>query len=202
MENKIIYNVYFLGSPSVGKTSIIKRLLDIPIDPMEGVTIYKVITEKTFTFKGESFTTSLIDTAGQERYQDYVYKTLHSIKPDIIFLVYSMNEISSFEDIDKFYERLQTDVGVDGTNLILIGNKKDLINDIQVQHSEAKTYASKRKMRFFEVSAKTGENISDLCQLIPEILSKIKKKPLPTEEQLNRNTVNLDSSAKPAYCCF
>ena len=44
--------------------------------------------------------------------------------------------------------------------MLLIGNKCDLSNDKQVNTESAQEFANEKKMEFFEVSAKTAEQVN------------------------------------------
>ena len=48
----------------------------------------------------------------------------------------------------------------DGTKIMLISNKADLENEREVPCKVGKKFAMENQMCFFEVSAKTGENVN------------------------------------------
>jgi GTPase SAR1 family protein len=53
---------------------------------------------------------------------------------------------------------------------MLVGNKLDLANERVVQYREGQALANKYDIPFMEVSAKTGENITDVFVKIGELL--------------------------------
>ena len=55
---------------------------------------------------------------------------------------------------------------------ILVGNKLDLIYQRTVTYEEADCLADEFKMKYFEVSVKTGENMQRLCNYVYFNLSK------------------------------
>ena len=48
-----------------------------------------------------------------------------------------------------------------GTEIILLGNKIDLVNEIAVNHEEAELIAKKHNIPFFKTSALNAENLDD-----------------------------------------
>ena len=56
--------------------------------------------------------------------------------------------------------------------MLLVGNKKDLIDDRKVTYDEGADLAAKLKLAYFETSAKTRENVDSVFS---QILIKIKE---------------------------
>ena len=46
--------------------------------------------------------------------------------------------------------------------MVLVGNKSDLADKRQVSTEEGRELAEKYEMKFYETSAKTGENVNDI----------------------------------------
>ena len=53
--------------------------------------------------------------------------------------------------------------------MFLIGNKQDIDYQRTVKYDEGKNYADLTKMEFFEISAKTGENIEQMFTSIAKV---------------------------------
>ena len=53
---------------------------------------------------------------------------------------------------------------------MLIGSKLDLIEEREVQYNEGKEFADKNGMQFYEVSAKTGENVEQAFNHMIELI--------------------------------
>lgn len=100
-------------------------------------------------------------------------------------LVYSILNPKSLEQL----KQIRTDIirmSIDGTPqkpAIIIGNKKDMETDREVPYADGHNFASKSGYQFIEVSAKTGENITDAFHMITreilkyrESLPELKKK--------------------------
>ena len=97
----------------------------------------------------------------------------------IVFVVYDISVKSSFDNIPKWINFIKT---IENTTLVLCGNKLDL-TDRQVTKEEGKTLAQKEGISFFEVSAKTDENIKNMFY---NVVSE-----LPTFSENNPNKENL-----------
>jgi hypothetical protein len=86
-------------------------------------------------------------------------------------LVYSIDSFSSFENLNFWYNSIKEQL--DGKNYILaiVGNKKDLINDIIVTEEQGKNYANDVKGVFRLISAK--EEQESINKLFDELLDDI-----------------------------
>jgi GTPase KRas len=77
-----------------------------------------------------------------------------------IILVYSVTSRQSFENIQSFFDGVRHARGDIHCPIILIGNKSDLTSERVVQTVEGEKLAAKLQLdRFFETSAKTGQNV-------------------------------------------
>ena len=91
MSKNYSINCMFLGESGVGKTSIIRRLLDQDFDENLQSTIgidIKFFHQISFDNKEEDdskISLKILDTAGQETYHAFIKGIIH--KADIIFLV-------------------------------------------------------------------------------------------------------------------
>lgn len=66
--------------------------------------------------------------------------------------------------------------------MVLLANKCDLENKI-VTTVEGRRMAEQYKIPFFEVSAKTGENVTNAFESLANIIyQRVKSKPTPQEE--------------------
>ena len=81
--------------------------------------------------------------------------------------------------------------------IIMVGNKSDLIEQRKVSEEEAINYAKEEKIEYIETSCKTGENIKKAVSILCENILKIK--------ETGDNSFMLDSSAfmppKKKKCC-
>ena len=84
----------------------------------------------------------------------------------------------SFENIRNWTESIKTHLSseVNNTPVIIIGNKIDLV-EREIKTDEAEKYCNDLGFKYFETSAKTGENVSETIKyLVKEVLKKNIKK--------------------------
>ena len=100
------------------------------------------------------------DTCGQETYRSLIsnfYKT-----SSLAFILYSITDRKSFEDIEKWVKELRTNCSPD-IKIILIGNKNDLEEYRIISKSEGENLCKKFGFEYFiETSAKTGINAKEI----------------------------------------
>ena len=116
----------------------------------------------------------ILDAAGQERYRT---KSSTYVKGShCIILGYDVTDRQSFEQIRKYwYNFVMANKGGDSPLMYLVGNKIDKPDRV-VSDEEGKSLANDLNMKYFGVSAKTGENVDILFDDI--VNSLIKKYPI------------------------
>ena len=118
--------------------------------------------------------------------------------------MHSIDKRESFKDIDLWIKELKSKSSPD-IKIILVGNKTDLIDVRQVSYEEGAKYLEQPGItRFFETSAKTGENIQNIFKDVAIILYKdfIKygdEKELLRSESLQ--TEKSDMKTQKKSCC-
>ena len=114
------------------------------------------------------------DTAGQERFRNqYITYVKGS---DCIILGYNVTDRQSFKQIKNWYNFVMKNKGGDLPLIYLVGNKIDLIEEREISDEEGISLANDLNMKYFGVSAKTGENVDILFDDI--VNSLIKKYPI------------------------
>ena len=74
----------------------------------------------------------------------------------LAIIVYSVDNLKSFKDIDFWIKELKSNSSPD-IKLMLIGNKKDLIEERQVQYDEGKKIANDYGFYYFSETIYTQE---------------------------------------------
>ena len=116
------------------------------------------------------------DTAGQEKFRGLIPSYVRNAS--IVFVVYDISVKTSFDNIPKWINFIKT---IENTTLVLCGNKIDL--NREVNKEEGEELAKKEGIQFFEVSAKTNENIKNMFYNVVV--------DLPTFAENNANKENL-----------
>ena len=153
MRHKLV----FIGNYSVGKTSIIKRILEDSFNENYESTIGIDYHTKNINYKETIFKCQIWDTAGQERYKSLIPAYLRGAS--IIFIVYDINKESSLIDAQSWITFIRNN-WQGKSKLILIGNKIDLERKISFENGSE--FAKKENLIFFETSAKSNENIYNM----------------------------------------
>ena len=153
------YKIVFLGDQSVGKTSLIHRFIYDSFEESYQATIgIDFMSQKMFV-EDKVIILNLWDTAGQERFKSLIPSY---IKDSAVAIVcYDITSKESFDHVEKWIEDARA-LRDDDVLLILVGNKSDLEDRRQVSADDARAYAEKANLMFFETSSKTGSEVKTL----------------------------------------
>jgi small GTP-binding protein len=169
-RDAIDVKVVFLGSASVGKTSIICRAVSDEFDKNMPSTIGACYTSKEVEMAGTLINLQMWDTAGQERFRTLA--PMYYRNALIALLVFSITDEQSLTDVKTWAEEMREQAEGMPT-IFVIANKIDLEEERRVQPPEAANLAKELGAFYSEVSAKTGKGIDELFIRV-------------TEEALNR----------------
>ena len=95
------------------------------------------------------------DSAGLERYRALIPSYVRGAS--IIFIIYDISSKDSFNNLGTWINFIKQ-VNTDNSLVILCGNKID--SERRVTTEEGRIIANKENLLFFEVSAKTGDNVN------------------------------------------
>ena len=152
---------------------------------------YPTIEERlnlTYNYEGKPVEIELLDTAGEDDYQNMLDVWIEY--GQCILLVFSLTSKSSFNELDGIYKRIRKIKG-DKVYLVMVGNKSDL-RGREVQNEDAIDKAKKWNISYLETSAKTGNNIMNILDIL---LNKIEKdNKLIEEDKTKSSDVTGDNS--------
>ena len=149
-----------LGNSNVGKTNIINNFLGLQFTDKNITTIGIDFKIKNVILENNSkLKVKIWDTAGQERFRSMAFNFLKNIQG--ILLIYDLTDESSFISIDRWINNLENKLDMKNVPIILVGNKNDKEDERKVSYEEGLKYAQKYNFKFFEMSAKTGENVNE-----------------------------------------
>ena len=97
------------------------------------------------------------DSAGLERYRALIPSYVRGAS--IIFIIYDISNKESFDNLGTWINFIKQ-INTDNSLIILCGNKTDLNRKVTTQ--EGKILANKESLKFFEVSAKNGDNVNKM----------------------------------------
>jgi small GTP-binding protein len=164
--------VILLGEPGVGKTNIISRYLSGSFNQSSNPTIGSTFGEKIIKKEGVTYSLKVWDTTGQERYNSIT--KLFVKGSHIVILVYSIDNLQSFEKINFWYNYIKEELQEGKYILGILGNKRDLYEFEVVSEEDGKKLAQKKNAVFGLVSAKIDVNgiINYFDTILEEYISK------------------------------
>ena len=148
-----------LGDAEVGKTSIIKSLIEKEFDseclPTIGIDKFE---KKECLDGGKEIKLIVWDTSGQERFRSIALKALKHI--DGIVLVFDVTNRQSFDNLDDWITIIRKNFL--NPIVILCGNKTDIDKEEwKVGRREIERLAIHESWKYFEISAKNMDGIDD-----------------------------------------
>ena len=156
----INYKVVIVGKSAVGKSSLLQRFVDDQFVEDYLTTIGVDFKFRTLKVNDNVFKLQIWDTAGQEKYQTITktfYKDAHAI-----VLVYDLTSKNSFEDMKNIWYEEAKRNSDSNVLFIIVGNKKDQNNRIEVDQNDVENFAKREGILSFQASAKTGENVENV----------------------------------------
>ena len=150
-----------IGSSGVGKTAILKRLVDDVFTGESQSTIGVEFIATTIDVDGNSVKLQIWDTAGQERFRSIAKAYFRSAVG--VILVFDLTDRKSFEDLNQWLNDVHSLCDPNAV-VTLIGNKSDLNSQRAITQSEAESFAQMHQLTYLETSALGGDNIQEAFQ--------------------------------------
>ena len=147
--------VILLGETGVGKTNIIGRYLTGNFDSLSNPTLGSTFGEKIIKREGCTYSLKVWDTTGQEKYNSITKLFIKGAQ--IVILVYSIDNISSFQKINFWHNYINEELSKKKYILGILGNKKDLFESEVVSEEDGKRMAKEKDAIFGLVSAKVDK---------------------------------------------
>lgn len=101
-----------------------------------------------------------MDTAGTEQFSSM--RDVYIKSGDAFVIVYSINSISTFNDIASIIEQINTIKDTDPAPIIIVGNKSDLDDEREVDEEIGQSLAKNTHSSFIEASAKLNSNVNEV----------------------------------------
>ena len=171
--------IVFLGESGVGKSNIINRYNGGQFNPNSVPNNSSFFMSKNLKFGEKIYRINLWDTAGQEKYHSLTKIFLNEAK--IAFIIYAINDKASYEKIDFWYNLVKESCG--NIVIAIIGNKKDLYEEEQVNEEDAIKKAKSLNVTFGLTSALEDDTGFD------EVINKVLKKYIEDQGESTENQV-------------
>ncbi|OHT13099.1 Ras-related protein Rab-6A [Tritrichomonas foetus] len=181
------FKVSFIGPCTGGKTSIITRFHSKNFTTQVDYTIGASFISHTLSTSNGDVTLHIWDTAGQERYKCLV--PMYFRGSAALVVVFDISSPINFESAKEWCTTVNNEED-NSFDLYFVANKMDLQQN--VSREKAEEFAKSVNATYLETSAKTGENVDALFEMIAENISKRDEAYLgipisDTEEQQNKS---------------
>ncbi len=164
--SQFIFKIIAIGDGTVGKTSIIRRYVHEEFDPKYKKTIGVAHALQRLIIEDNEVTLTIWDTGGQELFDCVRPQYYRGASGGLV--IYDVTNKDSFDHLDKWFNDLLNQCK--GISIIIIGNKTDLVADRVISTEEGEQYALQKGVKFFETSAKTGENVVDVMEELAKLI--------------------------------
>jgi len=191
-----LFNVMLIGDTKVGKSGIFARThheanykWGSAYKPTIGVEfniVYQSLEDKNIRLH-------MWDISGHGRFNNVsrsYYRGAHGF-----LIVYDITNRESFEHLTKWIEGARGVVEKE-TEFVLLGNCCDIEEDRQVSYEEGREFAKTYGFPFFEVSARTMENIKFAVKTMAGNLVSTRMKQLSEESNNDQNKISLQRESK------
>jgi small GTP-binding protein len=149
--------IVVIGDSGVGKTCLLLRFVHEQWEPDSQPTLGVEFLAKVVETERHLIQLQLWDTAGQELFRSVTRGYYHGSAGAL--LVFDVTARDSFASVERWLRDVR-EVARPDLATVLIGNKTDLDGRREVSEEEARAYAERNRMLYFETSAKTGENVA------------------------------------------
>ncbi|WP_287584732.1 Rab family GTPase [Candidatus Borrarchaeum sp.] len=160
--------VIFAGDGAVGKTAVVNRFTRGEYGANYKMTIGTNISVHKSVKNGIEVTLVCWDLGGQPRFE--AVRGSFYLGAQVIVLVYDVTSSGSFKNLANWLEEVNraiSESNYEGYKGIIIGNKVDLPAEFRaVDIDEAKSFAEAIGFMYLETSAKDGNGITDLVEML------------------------------------
>jgi small GTP-binding protein len=167
-----------LGDQSVGKTSLLNKWTMNNFDSNISPTIGGAAQTKRDMIKGECYAFQIWDTAGAEKFR--ALAPLYARDAKGAAIVFDMSNRTTYDNASQWVTFLKQQGDIP---FVIIGNKEDLVDKIQVTVEEATNFGFSVEAQFFSASAKTGSNVDLAFKQLEIEAVDLYKRSEPSEDQ-------------------
>ncbi|PRP78835.1 hypothetical protein PROFUN_01008 [Planoprotostelium fungivorum] len=153
-EYDYLFKVVLIGDSGVGKSNLLSRFTRNEFSLDSKSTIGVEFATRTVTCDGKIIKAQIWDTAGQEKYRAITSAYYRGAVGAL--LVYDITRPQTFEHLERWLQEL---LNHSDKNIIIVGNKSDIVNMRAVSTDQAKEFAERHNISFIETSALEATNV-------------------------------------------
>ncbi|MHA1369993.1 MAG: GTP-binding protein [Promethearchaeota archaeon] len=165
-----IFKLVLAGDGAVGKTTLVQKFVEEKFNADYLATIGANIMKKEYRLRGEDVICkfSIWDLAGQDLFKRARKSYFSMANAGII--VFDLTRRETFDHVKDWMMEFKI-VGK-RIPIVLAGNKLDLIDQRQVTQEEAEALARELNISYIETSAKIGDNVEEVFEMLAYFLMK------------------------------
>jgi small GTP-binding protein len=190
-EQPVQCKAVLIGASGSGKTSLIHRLIHDEFEAQPRATLGAGLSSYYTKFEGQPVKLNIWDTAGQENYRSLA--RIYFRDAHCVLVVYDMSDHATYEDVRYWLNELEQ-TAPEGHFIMLVANKCDLRASRTVSEEEGHEITEQVKASYYEVSARSGENVVLLFQSIAEEF-------VNRNREKQRGDITLQPSDSGGGCC-
>lgn len=146
------FKIILVGDPAVGKTSLILRFVEDRFDKEYKASIGVDIMSKTINIEDKVARLVIWDIASQEKFKRF--RSSFYQQANGILVVFDLTRQETLEGVDDWVQEVREHT--DSIEMVLIGNKSDLITQRQVTPDVVHKWVERHACPYIETSALTG----------------------------------------------
>ncbi|KAK9787878.1 hypothetical protein WJX73_007617 [Symbiochloris irregularis] len=160
-----LIRLLLIGDSGVGKSCLLLRFSDDSFTSSFITTIGIDFKIKKLLLNGKWVKLQIWDTAGQERFRTITSAYYRGAMG--IVVVYDVTDEASFNNVRNWMRNIEQHATDTVSNKVLVGNKCDMDESKRaVPYSKGQALADELGIQFFETSAKTNTNVSEVFQSV------------------------------------
>ena len=152
----ISFKIIVIGDSGVGKSCLTTQAVRNNFEEFYTATVGFEFLTFNMRINNNVLKLQIWDTCGQEVYKSLISNFYRN--SSLALILYAINNRDSFQHAETWLNDLKSQANPN-VKVFLVGNKSDLENERVISKEEGEKFKEEKKLdRFFETSAKTGEN--------------------------------------------
>ena len=152
----ISFKIIVIGDSGVGKSCLTTQAVRNNFEEFYTATVGFEFLTFNMRINNNVLKLQIWDTCGQEVYKSLISNFYRN--SSLALILYAINNRDSFQHAETWLNDLKSQANPN-VKVFLVGNKSDLENERVITKEEGEKFKEEKKLdRFFETSAKTGEN--------------------------------------------